>query len=162
MLTHSPNTYLYLQGCTCLHRTDESRLTTTSLRWKLPRSSFPEGRTGYLTWRSKQKTIAAESVTTLLTPILPEETVARIAFLIRKEKLGSDEETQVIEDLACLIFLGDQFDDFEQREEIDEDKMVNILRKTWAKMSERAKELALALEYSPRAQSLIRKALVET
>lgn len=154
-------TPIYLQSYTHLNRTDESGLTT-SLRWKLPRSSFPTGRTGYLTWRSKQKSVAAESITSLLTPILPEESVARIASLIRKEKLASDAETQILEDTACLVFLDDQFDDFESKEDIDEEKMVNILRKTWGKMSGRARELAMILEFSPRAKMLIHKALVET
>jgi hypothetical protein len=155
-LTHSPLTHL--QGYTCLRRTDESRLTTF-LRWKLPRSSFPEGRTGYLTWRSKQKSVAAESIASLLGPILPEESVARIAALIRKEKLAEDAEAQALEDVACLVFLDDQFDDFESKEDIDEEKMVNILRKTWGKMSERGRELAMILDFSPRAKALINKAL---
>lgn len=116
-------------------------------------------RAGYLTWRSKQKSTAAEAVSSLLSSTLPPEAVSRIAFLIRKEKLASDEETQILEDTACLVFLDDQFDDFESKADIDEDKMVNILRKTWGKMSAGGRDLALGMDLSPRAKTLIGKAL---
>jgi hypothetical protein len=121
-------------------------------------------RPGYLTWRSKQKSQAAQQISSLLstpsiTPPIPAAEIDRIAALIRKENLKEDEETQVLEDVACLVFLDDQFDDFEKKDEIDEDKMVGILRKTWGKMSERGRELALGMEHSERAKELISKAL---
>ena len=59
---------------------------------------------------------------------------ARVAALIRKEDLKKDEETMALEDVACLVFLDDQFEDFEKLH--DEEKIVGLLRKTWAKMSE--------------------------
>ena len=135
-----------------------------SIRWELPRSSFPLGRPGYLTWRSKQKSQAASQVAELLAspsiqPLIPQEDRDRVAALIRKEKLSTDEETQALEDVACLVFLDDQFDDFESKADIDEDKMVNILRKTWGKMSEPGRQLALAMDLSERAKMLIGKAL---
>ncbi|KAH8174227.1 glutamyl-tRNA synthetase [Sarocladium implicatum] len=133
-------------------------------RWELPRSSFPMTRPGYLLWRSKQKSQAAAQVSDLIKPLFassssPEDDVARIAALIRKENLSSDPEAQALEDVACLVFLDDQFDGFESKPEIDEEKMVGILRKTWGKMGERGKELALGMDLSERAQLLIGKAL---
>ncbi|KAL2760553.1 hypothetical protein ACRALDRAFT_1059661 [Sodiomyces alcalophilus JCM 7366] len=140
-------------------------------RWETPRSSYPMTRPGYLTWRAKLKAQGAEQVATLLAsspaiqPPLPEEDVARVAALIRKEGLGkgggtgADAETQVLEDVACLVFLDDQFEDFKKREGIDEEKMVGILRKTWGKMSDRGRELALGMDLSDRARALILKAL---
>ncbi|ETS80118.1 hypothetical protein PFICI_07647 [Pestalotiopsis fici W106-1] len=133
-------------------------------RWEIPRSSYPMTRPGYLTWRTKQKAQAAQQVAELLqspsiTPALATEDVERVAALIRKENLKNDEETQVLEDTACLVFLDDQFDDFEKRDEIDEEKMIGILRKTWGKMSPKGQELALGMQLSDRAKSLIGKAL---
>ncbi|KAI1260490.1 hypothetical protein F5Y18DRAFT_254710 [Xylariaceae sp. FL1019] len=133
-------------------------------RWEIPRSSFPMTRPGYLTWRAKQKTIAAERVKALLSsPSLPSpipaSDIERIAALVRKENLASDTETQVLEDVACLVFLDGQLDDFEKRADIDEEKMLGILRKTWGKMSERGRELALAMDLSERVQILVQKAL---
>jgi hypothetical protein len=121
-------------------------------------------RAGYLTWRAKQKAQAAAQVAELLaspaiSPALPTEDIARVAALIRKENLKSDEETQALEDAACLVFLDDQFDDFEKKDEIDEDKIIGILRKTWVKMSPKGQELALGLQLSDRAKGLIGKAL---
>ncbi|OAQ85339.1 glutamyl-tRNA synthetase [Purpureocillium lilacinum] len=133
-------------------------------RWELPRSAFPMTRPGYLTWRAKQKTQAATQVASLLasasvSPPLPEEARARIAALVRKESLATDAETQALEDVACLVFLDDQFDDFEAKADIDEDKVVGILRKTWAKMSEPGRALALGMDLSERAKLLIGRAL---
>ncbi|KAL2169854.1 hypothetical protein VTG60DRAFT_5532 [Thermothelomyces hinnuleus] len=134
-------------------------------RWELPRSSYPMTRAGYLTWRAKQKAQAAAQVAELLSssadiqPPLPPEEVERVAALVRKEDLKNNDETQALEDVACLVFLDDQFDEFEKKSEIDEEKMVGILRKTWAKMSEKGRELALGMELSERAKALIGKAL---
>lgn len=77
--------------------------------------------------------------------------------MIRKENLKKDEETQVLEDVACLVFLDDQFEEFEK--EHDEDKIVNILKKTWGKMSERGHELALEISMSDHAKYLVTRAL---
>lgn len=122
-------------------------------------------RAGYLTWRAKQKAQAAVEVAELLSssadiqPPLAQDEIARVAALVRKENLKEDEETQVLEDVACLVFLDDQFDDFERKSEMDEDKMVGILRKTWVKMSEEGRTLALGMQLSERATVLIQKAL---
>ncbi|KAM5377436.1 hypothetical protein ACJZ2D_004975 [Fusarium nematophilum] len=148
-----------------LGRVDRQTQTHNFLnRWEIPRSSYPMTRPGYLSWRAKLKAQAAVQVAELLAspeiqPPIPEEDRARVAALIRKENLKSDEETQALEDVACLVFLDDQFDDFESKSDLDEDKMVGILRKTWAKMGEKGRELALAMNHSERAMVLIGKAL---
>lgn len=133
-------------------------------RWEIPRDSYPMTRAGYLTWRTKLKTQAATQVSELLVsasiaPALPKDDIKRVAALVRKENLKGDDETQVLEDVACLVFLDDQFDDFERKDDLDEDKTVGILRKTWAKMSPRGQELALGMKLSERAKALIGKAL---
>jgi hypothetical protein len=121
-------------------------------------------RPGYLTWRAKLKSQAATQVAELLAspaidPPLPQEVIDRVAALVRKENLKDDDETQTLEDVACLVFLDDQFDDFEKKPEIDEAKMVGILKKTWTKMSPQGHALALQLDLSERAKVLIEKAL---
>ena len=121
-------------------------------------------RAGYLTWRSKLKSLAATQVAELLAspsiqPPIPAEDIARIEGLIRKENLTTNEETQVLEDAACLVFLDDQLDKFERESGLDEEKMVGILRKTWGKMSEEGRRLALGVELSERGKALIGKAL---
>ncbi|KAK5657308.1 hypothetical protein OQA88_3370 [Cercophora sp. LCS_1] len=133
-------------------------------RWEIPRSSYPMTRPGYLTWRAKLKSQAALQVTELLAspgiePPLSQDEIGRVAALMRKENLKGDEEAQILEDVACLVFLDDQFDDFESKPEIDEAKMVGILKKTWVKMSPAGHALALQLDLSERAKMLIAKAL---
>ena len=80
-----------------------------------------------------------------------------MAALIRKEDLKKDEETQVLEDVACLVFLDDQFEAF--RMEHDEEKIVGILRKTWGKMSEGGREVARGLEMGEEEGRVLAKAL---
>ena len=121
-------------------------------------------RPGYLTWRAKLKSQAASQLAELLAspeiqPPLSQEEIDRVAALVRKENLKEDEETQILEDVACLVFLDDQFDEFEKKAELDEDKIVGILKKTWAKMSPAGHALALQMDFSDRAKLLIQKAL---
>ena len=85
------------------------------------------------------------------------EEAGRVAALVRKEGLKSDSETQVLEDVACLVFLDDQFEEFKKGYE--EEKILVILRKTWAKMSEEGRNLALKIDMSEEATGLVVKAL---
>ena len=96
------------------------------------------------------------------------EEAGRVGKLVRKEGLlskvesgdGGEEEreVQILEDVACLVFLDDQFEKFE-RETDDEEKILGILKKTWGKMSGRGRELALKIEMSDRARGLVEKAV---
>lgn len=119
-------------------------------------------RAGYLTWRTKQKAQAASLIKELLLSVdesPPEADIERISALISKKDLATNEETQVLEDVACLVFLDDQLDGFESKPDNDEDKVIRILRKTWEKMSPKGREMALQMKHSDRATSLLQKAL---
>jgi hypothetical protein len=127
-------------------------------RWEVPRSTYPMTRPGYHAWRTYLKKRQAELVSEICIEAGYDKEVAeRVGALIRKEDLKSDEETQVLEDVACLVFLDDQFEAFER--EHDEAKIVGILRKTWGKMSERGHELALEIRMEGRAREVVEKAL---
>lgn len=135
----------------------------------MPRDSYPMTRAGYLTWRARQKSQAAAQVASLLSsapaeadgaaPLVPADERDRVAALIGKKNLATDEEAQALEDVACLVFLDDQLDDFDGKPDHDEDKVVSILRKTWVKMSPRGREMALQMKHSDRATALLGKAL---
>ena len=84
-------------------------------------------------------------------------TVGRVQQLLLKSRLKVDPEVQLLEDVACLVFLESYFADFARKH--DEDKILRILRKTWKKMSPRGHEAALALELSPDARALVERAL---
>ncbi|KAI9801973.1 MAG: hypothetical protein M1825_003028 [Sarcosagium campestre] len=127
-------------------------------RWEIPRDTYPMNRQGYLKWRFDLKKHQAELVTRIcLQCDVSAAEAERVGALIRKENLKGDDETQTLEDVACLVFLDDQFEEFEK--EHDEEKILNILTKTWAKMSERGHVLALQIPMSPRARRLVEKAV---
>ncbi|MCJ1372262.1 hypothetical protein MMC20_003485 [Loxospora ochrophaea] len=127
-------------------------------RWEVPRDSYPMNKPGYHAWRTFLKKRQADLTSQICEDCgYSEDDASRVASMIRKENLKQDEETQILEDVACLVFLDDQFEEFEK--EHNEDKVVTILRKTWGKMSERGQEIALTISMSDRAKSLVAKAL---
>jgi hypothetical protein len=127
-------------------------------RWEIPRDSYPMNKQGYHAWRTFLKKRQAEQAEQICIECgYSEEDVRSIGAMIRKENLKKDEQTQILEDVACLVFLDDQFEEFEK--EHDEEKIVTILRKTWAKMSDTGHELALGISMSDRAKGLVQKAL---
>lgn len=127
-------------------------------RWEVPRDSYPMNRQGYYSWRTHLKNRQAELARQIcLNSGYSEEDADRVAALIRKENAKKDEETQVLEDIACLVFLDDQFEEFGKQH--DEEKIVTILRKTWGKMSARGHKLALEISMSDHPKKLIAMAL---
>ena len=127
-------------------------------RWEVPRESYPMNKVGYHAWRTFLKKRQANMASQLCIDCGYSEADAdRVAALIRKEDLKKDEETQILEDVACLVFLDDQFEEFEKQH--DEEKIIRILQKTWVKMSDRGHKLALEISMSDRAKSLVEKAL---
>jgi hypothetical protein len=127
-------------------------------RWEIPRDSQPMTKAGYLHWRALLKKRQADLASAICTACnFTAEEVEGVAKLIRKEDLKKNEETQILEDVACLVFLDDQFEAFEK--EHDEKKIIDILRKTWGKMSEMGHELALQIPMSDASKELIGKAL---
>lgn len=127
-------------------------------RWEVPRDSYPMTRPGYHSWRTFLKKRQAEQAAVICKDCgyTPEE-IERISSLIRKEDLKTDEETQALEDVACLVFLSDQFEDFAKNH--DEEKLIRILQKTWAKMSPKGHEMVQALNLEGRPKELVETAL---
>ena len=128
-------------------------------RWEVPRDRYPLDRPGYYRWRVGLYTFHADTAAGLLRSVgYDEGTVQRVRFLIRKEKLKVDPDTQALEDTICLVFLENYFAAFSAKHEPD--KVVAILRRTWAKMSPVGRAAALALPLSADAGALVARALV--
>ncbi|HEY8430564.1 MAG TPA: DUF4202 domain-containing protein [Sandaracinaceae bacterium] len=126
-------------------------------RWRLPRASYPEGKAGYHAWRREAARQHAElAAATLRDAGYDEETVARVQALVQKKGLGRDPEAQALEDAACLVFLEHHAEPFARGR--DEAELVEIVRKTWRKMSPRARELALERPLSPAVRALLDRA----
>ena len=127
-------------------------------RWEIPRKDYPEGRVGYLTWRKDLKRFHADKSAEVLKKIgYDDSTIERVRAINLKKDLGKGPEVQVIEDALCLVFLENQFDDLIAK--TDEEKMISIVKKTWAKMSDTAREKALKLTLSEGGSCLVSKAL---
>ena len=127
-------------------------------RWKIPRSDYPKDRQGYRKWRVELNKFHAERAGRILVQAdYDDESIARVQSLLRKEHLKTDPDCQLLEDVICLVFLEFYFRDF--AEEHDEEKLVNILRRTWKKMSEQGHEAALQLKLPPRLARLVEKAV---
>lgn len=127
-------------------------------RWEIPRESYEMNRVGYLKWRQDLKKFHAEIATSILQDVgYAEETISEVAFLLEKKQLKKNEDTQTLEDVICLVFLEHYFEAFSK--EHPEDKIINILQKTWRKMSEKGQEAALKLPISKSAQELVSKAV---
>jgi len=127
-------------------------------RFRRPRTSEPEGRVGYLTWRKRLAEMHAELTGDAAKEAgYDETTVERVRFLVQKKALRTDAETQLLEDCACLVFLLHEFQEFAERTE--EAKMIDILRKTWGKMGEKGRAAALAAKLGDRESALVGKAL---
>lgn len=127
-------------------------------RWEIPRDSYPADRPGYLRWRRDLQHFHARRAGEILTAVGYEpDVVGRVQSLNLKQDLGRDPELQVLEDALCLVFLQFQLADLVRRTE--EEKVVNALRKSWAKMSEAGRAVAMTLDYGDAERALIRRAL---
>lgn len=126
-------------------------------RWRMPRSDFPEGRTGYLKWRAEAKRKhSAKALEVLVEAGFDEELRARVATLIEKRGLRTDEGVQCLEDVVCLVFLRHYWTAFAAKH--DDAKLVTILQKTWAKMSPKAHAEALKLPFDDASVALLKRA----
>ena len=129
-------------------------------RWTIPRSSYPQDRAGYHRWRNDLKAYHARRAGDILAALnVGSEVIDRVAFLLQKKQLKRDAGTQTLEDVICLVFL--QFYAAEFAADHPDDKVVDILRKTWAKMSDRGREAARRLTLDPPVAALVERALTE-
>ena len=134
-------------------------------RWKTPRDSYPEGRQGYLQWRAGLYKFHAETAATLCAQAgVPEETIERVRQAVGKRALKVNADTQLLEDVIDLVFIEHYMLDFAGKHpEYDEAKWLDIIRKTWRKMSERAHAFALSgkVRLPEPLVPLIQKAIAE-
>ncbi len=127
-------------------------------RWEVPRQSYPEGRAGYLKWRTDLYKRHGDIAGEIMQDVgYDDDTIARVKTLLRKRGLKTDPDVQLLEDVICLVFLEHYFHDFAKQHE--EQKLIPIVQKTWNKMTARAHEAAMQLDYAPEDLALIRRAL---
>ena len=123
----------------------------------VPRSDYPEGRAGYLRWRTDQKRReSAEVGDILLASGYDADEIVRVGSIVAKRHLGTDPVVQTHEDALCLAFLQLQFD--ELTEQLGDDHMIEVVRKTMAKMSPAGLAAAATIPMSEHGAEILRAA----
>ena len=130
-------------------------------RWKIPRDSYPMDKNGYMQWRTYLYKYHGETAGQIMREVgYDDEMIAKVQSLLRKEKLKLNPETQMLEDVIDLTFLQHYLEAFVNKySHYEEEKLLDILRKTWKKMSEKGHEAALKLNYTPEMLAVVKKAL---
>lgn len=127
-------------------------------RWVRPRDSYPEGRAGYKKWRAELGLYHAQRAGEIMAEQgYSAADIERVKFLVQKRQLRRDAETQTLEDVICLVFLEHYLADFATKH--PEEKLIDIIQKTWKKMSPAGHEAALALPLNAELLALVTKAL---
>ena len=116
-------------------------------RWTIARNTYPEGRAAYYQWRKACNIMHGQRAAEIMAQCgYNAQDCQHVATVISKRELRQDADTQLLEDVACLVFLERYFAEFyEQNPDYDEEKWLRIVSRTWAKMSERAQQKALKL-----------------
>ena len=115
-------------------------------RWQTPRASYPMDRQGYLQWRTGLYKFHAETAGRIMADNgYDAETIDQVKAAVGKKALKVNPDTQLLEDVTDLVFLEHYLAGFAARHpDYDEAKWIEIIRKTWQKMSPAAHEFALA------------------
>jgi len=136
-------------------------------RWHLKRSEFEQGKAGYYQWRIALGKFHGELAASLMleygyTAEQAEQTATIIRKdLVRQGKAKKNDDSQTLEDVACLVFLEHYFDDFSAQylAADNEAKIIRIVKLTWKKMSEQGHDIALTLPLPEHLTALVGKAL---
>jgi hypothetical protein len=128
-------------------------------RWEIPRNTFPMDRKGYLQWRSKLALYHSGIASEILQQCgFEQETIEKVKFLLQKKQLLQHHpDTQILEDVICLVFVEYYLHEFAAAH--DDEKVIDILQKTIKKMSERALSEATKIPMSEKVASLVQKAV---
>jgi hypothetical protein len=130
-------------------------------RWEMQRSEFEAGRIGYLTWRKALARFHANQAAEILRSLgYPDELLLAVRQINLKQGLQTNPDVQAMEDALCLSFLEHELVEFADKH--PDDKVIDIIRKTWGKMSEKGHRAALALGLPERATALVQQALAPT
>jgi len=130
------------------------------MRWKIPRSDFPEGRGGYHRWRRRAMEFHAEQSARVLSELGFEPAVIEAVRRInQKLEMREHPDVQTMEDALCLSFIEHELEAFAAKH--PDPKLTRILRETWQKMSARGRERAAELlpGLAPRIRELVERSV---
>lgn len=129
-------------------------------RWEIPRNSYPMDRKGYHAWRTFLYTYQAKKSVAILNEIgYSEASQLKIASMIEKKNLQSDSNSQLLEDVVCLVFLKYYINDFVEQHKENTDKLKRIILSTWLKMSDEGHKAALTIPFKDAIKTMILEAV---
>ena len=114
-------------------------------RWTVPRDRYPMDKVGYHQWRTGLYRFHGDLAAQLAREAgAPEAEAARIQAAVSKRDLKTNADTQLVEDVASLVFIESYMAHFaSQKADYSEEKWLGIIAKTWRKMSAAAQDFAL-------------------
>ncbi len=134
-------------------------------RWKSSRQDYPQGRIGYLKWRKDLYKIQASRAVELMAEAGYEQAERDRAWqAVAKKNIKGNPDTQMLEDVTDLVFMEHYMLEFVTKHpDYDELKWLEIIRKTWLKMSPDAQQFALsgAIQLPESLVPLVHKAVSE-
>jgi hypothetical protein len=132
-------------------------------RWAIPRDAFALDKAGYHAWRKAvQARQGQRAEAILLAAGCAPELAARVAQLVAKAAPRGDAEAQALEDAACLVFVAHELAGFAaEHPDYTRDKFIDIIRKTWRKMSPAGHQLALGITLPEELAGLVKAAVTE-
>ena len=127
-------------------------------RWKIQRNEYPMDKVGYFKWRETLKKMHAAIAGEILEQVgFDDQFVDRVQKIILKKLIKKNEESQALEDTICLVFLDYYFEEFAAKH--TDEKVIDILKKTWVKMSDKGHGAALTLTFSDKSLTLVKQAI---
>ena len=106
-------------------------------RWLVPRSNYPLGKPGYFAWRTGLYRFHAETAGKLMQQAgYAKAMIEQVKLAVSKQGIKTNPDTQMLEDVTSLVFIESYMLGFAgQHAEYTEEKWLDIIRKTWRKMS---------------------------
>ncbi len=115
-------------------------------RWKSPRNAYPMDRIGYLKWRKDLYKIQANTASGLVAQAgYADDVIERVRNAVAKKNIKTNPDTQLLEDVTDLVFMEHYMLEFVGKHpDYTEEKWIDIIQKTWHKMSQDAHAFVLA------------------
>lgn len=116
---------------------------------------------GYLQWRNAEKIHHAKIAERILNECGYEAgTIEQVKTLVLKKELATNAQTQLLEDVVCLVFIEHYLEDFAAKHETG--KVIDIIQKTVKKMTPKAIVAVDQLQISDKTKSLLKQATSTT
>lgn len=123
-------------------------------RWEIPRTKYTMDKKGYLQWRNEEKVHHAKIADAILSQLgYDQELIAQVKFLLLKKELFTNPQTQLLEDVICLVFIEHYLEEFASKHA--DEKVIDILRKTSKKMSIQARHSVGELNLTAEIRGLL-------